>query len=63
MMGFTLSSDDRSRLSARRRELLREQRRLNIRRFFRNGHAVAGALIILIMVLLASATAMPWPAR
>ena len=45
-MGFTLSSDERSRLSERRRELLREQRQLNIRRFFRNGHAVAGALII-----------------
>ena len=53
MMGFTLSSDERSRLSERRRELLREQRQLNIRRFFRNGHAVAGALIILVMVLLA----------
>ena len=53
MMGFTLSSDERSRLSERRRELLREQRQLNVRRFFRNGHAVAGALIILVMILLA----------
>ena len=53
MTEFSLSSADRSRLSERRRELLREQRRLNLRRFFRNGHAVAGALIILAMVLLA----------
>ena len=53
MMGFTLSSDERSRLSERRRELLREQRQLNVRRVFRNGHAVAGALIILVMILLA----------
>lgn len=53
MTGSTLSSADRSRLSERRRELLQEQRRLNFRRFFRNGHAVIGALIILTMVLLA----------
>ena len=53
MMRSTLSSDNSSRLSVRRRELLREQRLLNIRRFFRNGHAVAGALIVLIMILLA----------
>lgn len=53
MTGSTLSSADRNRLSERRRELLQEQRRLNFRRFFRNGHAVIGALIILTMVLLA----------
>lgn len=53
MTGSSLSSADRRRLSERRRELLREQRLLNVRRFFRNGHAVLGALIILIMALLA----------
>ena len=53
MTGSTLSSADRIRLSERRRELLLEQRRLNVRRFFRNGHAVVGALIVIIMVLLA----------
>lgn len=53
MTGSSLSSADRRRLSERRRELLREQRLLNVRRFFRNGHAVSGALIILIMALLA----------
>ena len=53
MTGTSLSSADRRRLSERRRELLREQRLLNVRRFFRNGHAVSGALIILIMALLA----------
>ena len=53
MTGTSLSSADRRRLSERRRELLREQHLLSVRRFFRNGHAVLGALIILVMALLA----------
>ena len=37
-------------LARLRRELLREQRRLNRRRFFRNRQAVFGALILLVML-------------
>ena len=44
---------DRRQLSRVRRELLREQRTLNARRFFRNRQAVFGALVVLVMLLLA----------
>ena len=44
---------DRRQLSRVRRELLREQRALNARRFFRNRQAVFGALVVLVMLLLA----------
>jgi len=46
-------SFDRRQLSRVRRELLREQRSLNARRFFRNRQAVFGALVVLVMLLLA----------
>ena len=42
---------DRRQLSRVRRELLREQRALNTRRFFRNRQAVFGALVVLVMLL------------
>ena len=44
---------DRKQLSRLRRELLREQRALNVRRFFRNRQAVFGASVVLVMLLLA----------
>ena len=44
---------DRRQLSRVRRELLREQRALNARRFLRNRQAVFGALVVLVMLLLA----------
>ena len=44
---------DRRLLSRVRRELLREQRALNARRFLRNRQAVFGALVVLVMLLLA----------
>ena len=47
------SSIDRKELSRLRRELLREQRALGVRRFFRNRQAVFGALIVLLMLLVA----------
>ena len=47
------SSVDRKELSRLRRELLREQRALGVRRFFRNRQAVFGALIVLLMLLVA----------
>ena len=44
---------DRKELSRLRRELWREQRRLNARRFFRNRQAVFGACIVLFMLCMA----------
>ncbi len=53
MTETTLSSAERRRLAECRRELLHQQRQLKRRRFFRNGHAVVGALIVLILIFLA----------
>ena len=47
------SSLERAELKALRRELVREQRIVNIRRFFRNGLSVVGLVIVLLMVLIA----------
>ena len=44
---------ERAELKALRRELVREQRIVNIRRFFRNGLSVVGLVIVLLMVLIA----------
>ena len=44
---------DRKELSRLRRELLRSQRALNARRFFRNRQAVFGAMIVAFMLLIA----------
>lgn len=47
------STLNRTELQAIRRQLVREQRIVNIRRFFRNGLSVVGLVIVLLMVLLA----------
>ena len=47
------SSSARTDLGRIRRELKAEQRRLDARRFFRNRHAVFGALIVTVMLLVA----------